>query len=118
LNFYQFSGRKTNWLLSIPPLGSNGFAVDLSKTGENFRVMFGELEEDFSTLNDALDWISRAISDAYQLRITIIGGRHRGWTLEPVIPSDQSPVLATGHLVLFRSFRSTTSLVYRNNFVP
>ena len=116
VGFLEGSGEKTDWLLSIPPIGSEGFAIDLSKNGELFCVVFGELEENFTRLTDALDWIGRALSDAYQLRITLIGGRRREWTLEPVVPNGQNPILASGHFVPFRSFRSITSLVYKNSF--
>jgi hypothetical protein len=119
LSFVQDVGYKANWLLSVPPLGPHGFAIDLSNSGSEYQVLFGELEERFLTLSDALVWVARAISDTYQLRVTRIGGRPREWALEPILsaghaPSRQAPSLATGDLVLFRSFRSVQTDVFRN----
>lgn len=115
LNFCREFGASTDWLLSIPPIGAEGFAIDLSKNGALYRILLGELEDEFKTLSDALDRVSRALSDSYQLRITLIGGRRREWRLEPVAANEESPALVTGSFVLFRSFRSVTSLVYRNS---
>jgi hypothetical protein len=115
-SFYTESGTGTDWLLSIPPLGAEGFAVDLSKNGELYRILFGELEEEFDTLSDALNWVGRALSESYQLRVTLVGGRRREWRLEPVAANEENLTLATGSFVPFRSLRSVTSLVYRNSF--
>ena len=118
-NFLADTG-ELDWLLSIPPIGPEGFAVDLRNNDGQFSVLFGELEEGFELLSDALTWISRALSDAYQLRITLVGGRRREWTLEPVTPpynpNEWKPILASGHFVAFRSLRSITSLICRNRF--
>ena len=115
--FIRETTNTADWFLSIPPIGPNGFAIDLSKNdGEPFRVLFGELEEEFSTLSDALTWISRALSDAYQLRTTVIGKRSREWHLEPVVPDTGKPTLARGDVYLFRGLRSPTIVIRRNAF--
>ena len=117
--FVRETANTCDWFLSIPPIGPNGFAIDLSKNdGEPFRVQFGELEEEFETLSDALTWISRALSDAYQLRITEIGRRSRECHLEPVVPDAGKPTLATGDVFLLRgglpSIRRT--VIRQNSF--
>ncbi len=116
LQFLQEVGDQADWLLSIPPLGKQGFAIDLSQNNGRFRVMFGELEEDCETLSEALAWISRALSDSYQMRITLVGGRAREWTLEPTSPASNEPSLASGDVILFRSMRDTKHVVLRNSF--
>ena len=63
------------WILSIPPLGENGFSIDLSKSCSKILCLFGELEQKFDRVLQAMVWIERALSDAYQLWITSSGGR-------------------------------------------
>jgi hypothetical protein len=116
LSFLQHVGDTTDWLLSIPPLGSNGFAIDLSKSGAQYRVTFGQLEEQFPTLADALTWVARGMSDSYQLRVIRIGGRPREWALEPTAQGSNGPSLAAGDVVLFRALRSVETVVFSNTF--
>ncbi len=116
LRFLQEVGDDTDWLLTIPSLGKQGFAIDLSRNEFKFRVMFGELEENFETLSEALAWVARGLSDTYQMRITLVGGRAREWTLEPTAPASNGPSLASGNVVLFRSMRDVKHVVLRNTF--
>jgi hypothetical protein len=114
--FVRETTNTADWFLSIPPSGPNGFAIDLNKNdGEPYRVLFGELELEFDTLGDALTWIGRALSDAYQLRITMAGRRSREWRLEPVTPDASKPTLARGDVFLFRGLRSRIEIVVRQN---
>lgn len=114
--FVQETNELSDWLLTIPPLGTNGFALSLSKNGLSYRILFGELEEEFDNLEDALTWVSRGLSETYRLRITMFNGKRRQWTLEPINSTQLGPVLESGHLVPFRAFRSSTSLTFNNCF--
>ncbi len=116
LDFLKRSREETDWLLSIPAVGATGFSINLRKAGKKFTILIGELGEDFSTLPDALEWVGRALSDAYQLRVSIISGRHREWALEPVQRNERSRILKMGNFVPFRSWRSIEYRIYRNNF--
>jgi hypothetical protein len=103
-----------DWILSIPPLGSNGFATEISKSGAHVRGIFGGLEEEFSTVPVAMEWLGRAISGHYRLRIAFIKNHPIEWRLEPVSAAG-GPVLVMGHPVFFRSLRRTWTQVRTND---
>jgi hypothetical protein len=114
LSFLDPGSTTSDWVLSVPPIGNDGFAIDLSRHGESYRLLLGELEEDFETLNEALTWVGRAMSSAYQLKVTMIGGRKRSWTLEPINPASDMPSLSRGYWVLAQYLLSIKTIIYRN----
>jgi hypothetical protein len=110
----------TNWLLSIPPASPEGFAIDISHApGSGFRGLFGDLEEEFATLDEALMWVGRALSSSYQLKITFVGNSPREWRLEPIPCADHlsSATLAHGHISLLSLFQPKTTIIRRNAFL-
>lgn len=107
---------RMDWILSIPPVGHRGFAVDISHTRGAIRALFAGLEEDIGSLAGALFWVARALSDTYRLRETRIAGRPVTWHLEPVDGGDPAAVLSTGHLSLLASLRRSETIVRRNSF--
>ena len=105
-----------DWLLSIPPVGRDGFAIDLSKSGGRLKCLFGDFEEDFESVSQAMIWISRALSEAYQLRTVYRGGKPREWYLEPVSCASSKAALAAGHPKLLSFWRPATKTIRRNTF--
>jgi hypothetical protein len=80
---------------------------------------FGGLLSDFDDLATALVWVRRAGSPQWCLRIDVIAGRPRAWSLEPWgWTAGHSVRLASGHLGLFDRFRRRTSLVLCNRKDP
>lgn len=107
-----------NWHLSIPPLEPCGFAIDLSCLDGRYRCLFGELEEEFETLDAALRWVARALSTDYRLRITYSGGRGCEWKLEPIVNSGAIDALAMGHFSILDLFRPKSTTIRSNSFAP
>lgn len=105
-----------DWILSIPPVGPRGFAIDISRSGGRIRGLFAELEEEFETLPGALAWVARALSGGYQLRRTLVGGKPRAWYLEPVVGDASAAVLAGGRVSLLPFFRPRATDIRRNSF--
>jgi hypothetical protein len=104
------------WILSIPPIGQGGFAIDLSKSGERIRCLFGELEREFEIVSEAMVWVERALSHAYQLRIISSGGRPIEWRLEPISASTAltCDCLAMGYVSPLSWFRAKSTVTRRN----
>ena len=108
---------RNGWMMSIPPVGMNGFAIDLNKSENGIRGLFGELEEEFANLAVAMVWLERALSNHYQLKTTLFGGRPREWRLEPTGRHTSSEALATGSGFL-PSFFGKKSTIIRSNAFP
>lgn len=107
--------RTVNWLLSIPAVGRNGFAIDISKTAADGVIgLFGGLEETFETLPEALIWVERALSDEYCLQIKSRGGQAREWRLAPVDPMVPGDVLASGHVEMLGFLRDYDVSIKQN----
>ncbi|MBL8564406.1 MAG: hypothetical protein JNM89_01675 [Hyphomicrobiaceae bacterium] len=100
------------WCLAIPPVGPQGFAIDVAHNSGELRVLFGELEETFVDYDQALTWVARALSDSYHLRILVNRGCRYEWYLEPV--DGAGPRLATGQLN-FAAFYSKPSEIRFSN---
>lgn len=107
----------TDWLLMIPPIGPNGFEVELSKQADYLDGAFGGLHESFTSLDEALVWVGRAISNSYQLRTISYGAAPSEWLLEPVALGHNGPVLAMGH-VSWMSTLKKRSVAVRSNALP
>ena len=108
------------WVLSIPPSDSNGFAIDLLQNAEpkTIRCLFGMLEQEFATLDEALVWVRLALSTSYQLRITSFGEQPKLWRLEPVDAASGAAALEMGHGVPFFWRGRKRSDVKRNSLPP
>jgi hypothetical protein len=107
------------WVLSIPPTDKEGFPIDLLRNGKlkNFRCLFGILEQELETLNDALVWVRLALSNSYQLRITSVRDQPRLWRLEPVDAAVGGAVLEMGYGLPF-FWRGRTRTHVRRNTLP
>lgn len=105
-----------DWILSIPPVGPQGFAVDISHSRGRIRGLFAGLEEEFACLDAALAWVVRALSDTYRLRETRVAGRPVTWHLEPADGRGPAAVLSTGHLSLLATLRRSETVIRRNSF--
>jgi hypothetical protein len=102
-------------LLSIPATSPDGFDIEVLVDSSGVRACFGGLEQDFATVATAMHWVRRALSKAYQLRVSSIGGVACEWSLEAVnSDGGAGDSLASGHLTLFSAFR-TKSLAHRRN---
>lgn len=106
-----------DWILTIPATGPGGFPIELSRHGARVRALFGELEEEFETLSGAMVWVARALSDQYRLRITLVAGRAREWSLEPITRREPREALSAGHVIWFRWLRPVTTVIRRNTFL-
>lgn len=104
------------WVLSIPPLGPSGFAISLYGLGAAVRGSFGELEDEFASLEEALPWVQKAVSDAYQLTTVSIGNVTLECRLEHISNAD-APILAMGHPVPFKRYRRKKISTKRNSLV-
>lgn len=118
--------REGNWMLSVPPVGENGFAIDVTKSSPVVRVFFGAFEQEFDTLKTALRWVERALSSSFQLRIISIGSKPSEFRLEPfgAEHAREAPLLGedvlVGGYVQFSGalFRKATTVIKRNGFPP
>jgi hypothetical protein len=108
------------WHLSIPPVGSNGFAIDLCKDVDGqISCLFGPLEETFEDIDMAMTWIGRALSSTYQLRTTSFGSHISECFLEPLEPEHARLSLAGGHGTHWLRLRKAKQTVIRSNaFAP
>jgi len=104
-----------DWVLTIPAIGKNGFAISVAKVRKTIRGCFGGLDAEFDGARDAVKWVRRGSSGEYCLRTVMISGREREYHLEPFAGGDGSDTLATGHFVLFRRLRSISTIVRRNH---
>lgn len=107
-----------NWLLSVPAVGPDGFEIYLSRENGVIRAFFGELEDEFHSLEQAMAWVARALSSDYQLRVVSVGGKPREWFLERVDKRDDGLSLGRGSPILFRRFRSLSVRIRSNLFAP
>ena len=107
------SAQSRQWVL--PARGEGGFDIAVTIGECAVRVLFGELEQEFARLEEAMPWIERASTGAYRLRVDTIGGRACQWTLEPAEPrAGLFATLSAGHPVLLRSLRRQSSRFLRN----
>lgn len=106
--------RDGNWLLSIPPVGPNGFAIDVSKS-DTIRCCFGDMEVEFDSLPMALVWVERALSSEFQLRKTFVGKRIREWRLEMADGSNVDTSLAVGSPSLFKWLLGSATVIRQND---
>jgi len=106
-----------NWILSIPPAEPAGFSIEIYHQDGPISVQFGGLEIAFESLSEAMPWVSRALSNSYQLRTTEIGKIPRAWYLEPVSGGDPRRGLAMGY-AFFERYRQTSTTIRRNSFDP
>lgn len=103
-----------DWLLSIPPTCSEGFAIDVCRSDGGIRGFFGELEQEFDTVDDALIWVGRALSSDYRLRTVLRGQRPMERHLEPA-QEGCGPSLSAGYLSFIAWFRARSTVIRANN---
>lgn len=102
-------------LLSLPPTGPTGFAIDLLYEQGEVRAWFADMEHHFDDIASAVPWARRGAVGEYQLRTTFVAGKPREWLLEPSERGAAGgPTLATGHPIFFKSLRSVRQVVRRN----
>ena len=105
-------------ILSIPSQSTDGFDIELFLDNGEVRASFGGLDQEFSTIAEAMRWVRRALSSDYHLRMVSIGGIPREWRLEPVAggcgPND---ALAGGYPTWFAAFRTKTLQFRRNTLL-
>ncbi len=104
--------------ITIRSMSPDGFDITLYSLEDRVIAWFGGLDCEFSSLAEAAEWVCRARSPDYRLRIDYIGNDPIRWTLEHV-PRDGAPrdALASGYPVLFPAFRRKRS-EYRHNSHP
>lgn len=71
----------------IPRTGANGFDILLWRCGSEVTGDFGGLVEDFSDLDEALNWAERCHNEEYRLRVEFAGRRPFRWALERMLPN-------------------------------
>jgi hypothetical protein len=102
--------------LTIPAPTSHGFDIDIISDSRGVHVSFGGLDQDFDQPGEALDWVRRAMSREYQLRVDFAGNQPYRWTLEYVVEGgDPIPVLTSRHFAWFRWLRPHSHFRYRND---
>jgi hypothetical protein len=107
------------WLLSIPPLTSEGFSIDLlqSSKHEPIRCFFGLLEHECQSLDECFFWVTRALSNSYQLRIVSVSGQPTQWFLEPKEKESDAPGIQMGYVTLPLWWRRKSTEI-RSNSLP
>lgn len=110
-------GAHGEWILSIPPLGRSGFPIGLYGLGAAIQGTFGELHEEFTSLDEAFSWVRKAASNEYQLVTVSIGDLPLECRLEPVANAKAPDVLATGYPIPFKRFRRKKVSIKRNCLV-
>jgi hypothetical protein len=65
--------------------GPSGFDIIIFCAGGDIACDFGGLKQDFSTLDEALNWAERGLTSECRLRIESCGGRPYRWTLERIL---------------------------------
>ena len=105
-------------ILSIPSKSADGFDIELFVDTGEIRASFGGLDQEFSTIAEAMRWVRRAVSSDYHLRMVSIGGIPRQGRLEPVAGGcGSNDALASGYPSWFSAFRPK-SLHFRRNSSP
>ena len=105
-------------LISIPTVREDGFDIDMHVDRHRVRTSFGGLDEDFFNIEEAFEWVRRAVSGEYELEIWAIGQLPVRWSLKPILPLEGAPTLSTGASPWFLSFRRTAIKYRRNGFDP
>lgn len=96
----------------------DGFDILVFCDPRGARVCFGGLEHDFDTAEEAAEWVKRARSDAYRLRIDFIDKRPIRWALEEILlGGDVKEALVSGHTVS-RRLQAKHRIIYRQNRQP
>ncbi len=102
-------------LLSIPAQGPDGFDIEVTIDGEHIRASFGGLVQEFASVSHAFQWVTRALSSAYRLRIGTLDGLPHEWRLEPVnAGAGATEVLASGSVRLSALWKMQ-SVLWRQN---
>lgn len=102
-------------MLTIPARVPEGFDIAASFDGGSVKVAFGGLEQDFSSVPAAFQWIGRALSGNWQLRTVLAGDLPHEWWLEPVAAdADPRDVLASGEVRLRSLWKARSEVVQRN----
>ena len=107
-----------DWVIEIPPAGPRGFAIELRKQDEFLDGSFGGLHESFATVAQALEWVRRALSRSYHLRVIRYGDQPSEWYLEPTAVGGGGEALAVGHVAPWRSWLLPKSSEVRWNALP
>jgi hypothetical protein len=83
MNALQISGMThSNWILYIPALTRDGFAITIFKNEYAVLGQFGGLNIRLKCLPSAMLWVTRGLSSSYHLRTTMVGNRAIAWHLE------------------------------------
>ncbi|HEX4892528.1 MAG TPA: hypothetical protein VFV47_04520 [Hyphomicrobiaceae bacterium] len=106
--------RAEEYTLSIPAPGPSGFGMSLYADPYGIHAGFGGLEQEFTSVQEAMVWVRRAMSPSYRLHIVVVGKRAAEWTLEDVSGEVPVPVLGSSRLTFFRRLRGVRD-VYRSN---
>ena len=100
----------------LPAAGPDGFEIQLQDGDQGVTGNFGGLVQDFSSLEEALNWAERTFTEDYRLRIDCVGKKPWRWALEKRTQlGGVVELFASGHFVLLRSLRKL-SVAYRCNF--
>jgi hypothetical protein len=101
-------------LMTVPQCSPEGFPVDLRVSQLGIIGRFGGLEQEFTSLDEGMQWVARALSSDYQLKVVIADEEPCAWYLQPVRPLANMPTLATGTISI-RSLLGSKRVVYRQN---
>ena len=75
--------------------------------------------QDFSSLDEALNWTERAFDNEHRLRFELVGGQPYEWTLERVLPDGGAiGLLKSGYPVLFPWIRKRQVRYFTNSGAP
>jgi hypothetical protein len=103
-------------ILSALSPTTSGFDIHMLFEGGHVRAAFGGLVHEFSTVQTAMVWLRRGLSESYHLRTTFVGNAPCEWSLEPVSGSSTSEnSLASGHCRLFAALRGKRVEYHQNH---
>jgi hypothetical protein len=102
------------YTLSIPAAGPCGFRIILYADPYGIHAWFGGLEQEFTSVEEAMPWVRRAMSRTYRLHIVLVGRKPAEWLLEDVSGQHPVGVLGSSRLTLFKRLRGVRD-VYRSN---
>ena len=87
---------RTGNSLRIKPK-SSGFPITIGMLDDGCHVDFGGCAQEFDDPNVACDWVMRAVSPGYRLRIDMRGQVAYRWSLERQGAADGEVAFACGH---------------------
>lgn len=100
---------------------TGGFPIAIFMHADGFHVDFGGCQQDFDSAGQACDWVLRAVSPDYRLRIDLDGAVPYRWSLERRGEGEGEVALSCGRARMWswqRLFPAARQVVHRAYPVP